>query len=401
MKTYLASLLILVLSLCPFLLAEDEPAPASLSAECDGESRADLEKHQLELDRNVRVKWGDLGLKCGWLLVQLADDDRTPVSLVARGFAKEAEEREKATGRIEADWGGYSFRCRELTLSFASGQFVPASVEARSDVWMKLAEQGYFLHASAVDLKRDAETGAITVDISSDAALPRAEVGGPGFVASETEGSLAVNGKSVLHTAQNIEIIYELLAGDTILPADIAKASNGKLTVTAGRAKLDSSAGSYEFSQGTVLSLGELRLEGPTAVVECVAGTTQPKKLTVAGQTEADAKAARLIYKGLSVNAQKLTAELEDRKTASFTADGAVRIVVLDSDDQTVTAQCARAEYREDSVTLTAAEGGKVVVTYPSQGIRITETRGVFTRGPSNRWSHTGYESKTEYIPKE
>ncbi|GAB4153698.1 MAG: hypothetical protein Kow00107_04010 [Planctomycetota bacterium] len=396
MKKILTALLLpmFVCLTASVVIAEEEPVH-KLVIECDGESNADVEANRVEFSDNVRLTWSDLSMTCGHLVVQFDADNRTPLSLEATGYPKNADERTTATARLDANWSGYSFRCRRLSVSFDAKTHFPREILAREDVWARLESANYVVHAGQVKGVVENWADKLKFELTGDASLPLVELGAKSFVATMEHGTVLLGGGKALLTAGGLKAYYDISPGETILPKELQKVSKGKLVVEARSADIRETSA---VMQGADVSLGLLKLTAPTMKIELAEDGKSPKWIEcLAGNDERPV----LSHEGLHVAASALRAHFAKNALESFTAEGEAEITVLDSDDEPATAKCEKAVYTTGRVDLTAKEGGKVVIEYPAKGIRVVETRGTLTRGEAGRWNHSGFESTTEYIPKD
>ena len=339
-------LLFVVISFPERAVAEEK---VTFSAKCNGKSFGDLNAHTIEYNKKAVIAYGDIKLLCEWLLCKFERDNSTPVSISATGYSKGAGERERATARLSLEWGTYSIRCRTLDAVFHEKSAQLKEITATGDVWGIFRNIGYKLHCAKVVLKFDRSGKGGTVEVFSDVSLPRCEIAGPGFIATESNGIFTFDSDSYTHNGNGIEITYDLKPERTIIPAELMKLQAGKLVVRAGEFHFDPDSNTFGFSQSAQLRFGELSVSAETLLLTTTEDNLLPKSLNA---SKGD-KPCSIKLPAMRLFADSLDFTFGDKgQLVEFAATGDVKVDVVDSKGSPIKVSCAKAKYTADLLVV-------------------------------------------------
>ena len=368
---------------------------AKLTADCDGESTFDQKKQLFELDKNVKLSYGDISLKAGWVLISIDEETKKPKSFLAKGFHKNSTDQEKATERLRISWAGYEISCRELEAEFGNNSVTPKSAIACGDVWMLLKSSSYTIHTAKADISFGESVEDAVIKLSGDSTLPKTHIIGLSFVAYEGLSTIAIKKKTLVHEGNDIEIVFDIENGSKILRSDLAKLKADKLVCSAKQFKFSPNANTYLFSKGCDLTIGELSLDCDRLELTTSGEKHKPKKISAFSSTDEKGR-VEVAFGGMNLKAKNLDGNFDDKgKISIFTAKNTVEAVVIDSKDKLIEVKCEIAEYTGDIVTLTPKEGEKVLIECKEEKWRGTATWVKFIR-TKKRWDVQKFEPHIE-----
>jgi len=386
------SLVVFVFSSILIFVQAEEEAP-KLILSCDGKFEHNRTEHFAVLEKNVKLSYADVRLACQFLRIDFEDDDTTLKSVEARGYLDDDDLQQKATGRLQMDWKGIRLTSRTAVGSFHLGTELLKQVSADGDVWLKLEEKGYTAHSGHLGLSFDADGVTTTALLRPDAAVTKVELGGNGYVATEAEGSIIYAKNLFTHYGKDIEIIYDLVAGRTILPDNLKEHQADKLTVTATAFEIFPFANRFKFSDGVKVRFGEIILKSDSLDLETTTDNKLPRRIvTTRGKFLCD-----MSFKDMTLKAGTFDVNFDAKGgLVAFNALEDVDIVVVDAANREIRAQSIRATYAPDVVSLIGDPW--VHIQIPSEKTRIREKKcEFFLQG--ERWEHRGEGIEIEASP--
>ncbi|MFA4984993.1 MAG: hypothetical protein WC712_00255 [Candidatus Brocadiia bacterium] len=350
------------------------------------------EKGILEYDGNVEMTWGDKSLTCGYLKLTSESGSKSPRNFEATGCVRDAGPEERAKAKLNLKMPGYDFRCCTVTGTFHEKTLRVATLRASGDVWAQITRGAdtFTLHSAAASLTLNSAGDKGTVILTSDAGLPRVEVAGKGFVASELEGTVEFSGETYVHSGKDIEMTLNVTPGKLLLPENLKELQADRLVATGGTFVFEPAIGRFRFQDGATVKCGDLLLKAPMVELRTDSGNKLPRSISASGGKAA----CSLTFRGMNIDSDTMKFSFTEKgDLIDFTADGNVAIRVMDSANRLIKGRCARAIFLGEKVTL---EGDpKVIIVVPSEKIRITETRGEFAYA-NGRWDHTGTNAVIE-----
>lgn len=370
---------------CAFVLQVaicEEAVQIKLS--CDGKFEHNRGERYATLEKNVRLEYAELKLECSQLRVDFNEDNRTPAAFSAKGYLSDSDPREVATGRLSVFMPGLKLTARTLDASFYPNDVELREIKAVGDVWLVLDKQDIIVHCAQVDMSRSADGKTAMLRLVTDTSLPNVEIAGRGFVATEREGLIELKGDSYIHTGKQIEITYDIQASKTIIPDDLKKLQAERMVVSAASFDFAPDTHIFRFYDAVSMKFGGLALNCADLIVK----TTPDNRLPLEVVAQRGKQQCVMTFREMTIKADKLAFEFTPQGSVkTFNAVDKVAITVIDASERRIEAQCVRAVYTHDLVTLHGDPW--VFIQIPSEKVNIREKKCEFFIH-NGRWEHRG-----------